>query len=179
MISSTAKRDIKEKLGINVIYKKTGTLKNREDVFNVANYQLSHCAIKKNKHSLKWFGELSYRKVSNSELKKFRDLDYIEEDAQIEKSKSCEICSLRLVPARLVSNWKEWANFMPDDEDMNNGCVFPSGLLVIVRFDISEKMAFYDDDYNRLPDREPLEPRVIEVNTRFHRIDGYLGGNND
>jgi hypothetical protein len=92
-ISPTAKKDIYKKFGVNVVYHKpiNGTLRDRKNVFSVAFYLLSHCAIKNHKHSGHWFGELSYRKIKNSYLKQFRDGDYILEDEDIEKSKSCKL----------------------------------------------------------------------------------------
>ncbi len=109
-ISSTAKKDIFKKFGINVVYHKpiNGTLHERKNIFSVAFYLLSHCAIKNHKHSGHWFGDLSYRKVSNSYLKRFRDDDYILEDEDIEKSKSCKLCGEVLVPAKINKDFKNW-----------------------------------------------------------------------
>lgn len=147
-ISETAKSDIYKKFGVNVVYHKPkkGTLHERKNVFSVVYYLLSHCAIKNHKHSVHWFGDLSYRKVQNSYLKKFRDEDYLLEDIDIEKSKSCNLCGELLVPAKINKYYHNWQGFMPDPEDMDNGCMFPDGLLAELDF-LSEKMEFYGSDY--------------------------------
>ena len=148
-VSPTAKADIYKKFGINAVYHKTtnGTLRDRKNVFSVAYYLLSHCAIKNNKHSAHWFGELSYRKVKNSYLRQFRDDDYILEDEDIEKSKSCKLCGEVLVPARINKDYHNWQGFLPDDTEMDEGCMFAEGLLVEVDM-INEKMEFYDESYH-------------------------------
>lgn len=148
-ISQTAAKDIFQKYGINVVYHKpkSGTLHKRKNVFSVAFYLLSHASIKNNKHSVHWFGELSYRKVSNQYLARYRDLKYVEEDEAIEKSKSCVLCGLRLMPAKIDRNFKNWANYMPDGEEQMKGCMFMNGLLLSLDL-VTEKMEFYTDDYD-------------------------------
>ena len=71
-IKKNASELIKEQLGIDVIYHKVrnGTLRNRVDVFAVAFYQLSHCAVNHRKHSLQWFGDLANNKLSNNPVGK-------------------------------------------------------------------------------------------------------------
>jgi len=168
-LSPTAKKDCFEKYGVNVIYSKKGTLYEKKDVFGVSNYLLSHTAIKHNKHSLRWWGDLSYRKISNSFLKQFRDDEYRQEDDEIEKSKSCEICQNRLYPARINKDFKRWKHLLPPLEEMNDGCVFPSGLLQSIDF-MTEKMVFYDSDYNEIYHKSKKE---IDQERRDRRPDLY------
>ncbi|MCJ8305442.1 MAG: hypothetical protein HRU07_00140 [Nitrosopumilus sp.] len=151
-ISPTAKEDIYKKFGINVVYHKPikGTLHERKNVFSVAFYLLSHCAIKNHKHSVHWFGELSYRKIKNSYLKKFRDDNYILEDEDIEKSKSCKLCGETLVPAKINKDYHNWQGFLPDDDAMSEGCMFAEGLLLEIDMISGEKMEFYDESYHTI-----------------------------
>ena len=171
-ISGSATGDIKEKLGVDVIYEKVDTLYKRTDVLGVAFYALSHCTIVKNKHSVKWFGCLSYTKISNAELHKFRDQMFIDEDAAIEKSKSCGICGLGMVPARLGDDWHKWRGFMPDDQALEQGCEFAAGLLVTVRLEHGEKMVFYNPKYEHIVEEE-RKLLQIENNTRSQKIDRF------
>jgi len=170
-VSPTAKQDVFKKFGVNVVYHKPegGTLFNRKNVFLVTYYLLSHCAIKKDKHSGHWFGDLSYRKVKNSYLKQFRDDVYIDEDAEIEKSKSCKMCGELLVPAKLNKHFHNWQGFLPDDEDMDNGCMFPDGLLLELDF-FSEKMEFYTSNYTMIHHRtrREINKERIESNSLLY-----------
>jgi len=166
-VSPTAKSDIYQKFGINCVYHKVenGTLHKRENVFSVAYYLLSHCAIKNNKHSVHWFGELSYRKIKNSYLKQFRDEQYITEDADIVQSKSCDLCGELLVPARINKDFHNWQRFLPDDDEMSDGCMFPEGLLLELDF-LSEKMEFYDSQYNTIHHKTKREINEQNVQRR-------------
>ena len=183
-ISPTAKKDIFQKLGVNVVYKKTanGTLRDRKNVFSVGFYLLSHCAIKNHKHSVHWFGKLSYRKVQNSFLKKFRDDDYILEDQDIEKSKSCKLCGLRMVPARIDKDMRNWQGFFPDPSDMDEGCVFPVGLLVEIDF-FGERISFYGANYVTIfhktkreldEERYAVNPMIYRRTTKSHNLESWM-----
>ena len=169
-VSPTAKEDCFKKFGVNVVYHKPakGTLHERKNVFSVGYYLLSHCAIKNHKHSVHWFGDLSYRKVQNSYLKQFRDENYVLEDVDIEKSKSCNLCGELLVPAKINKHYHNWQGFMPDPQDMGDGCMFPNGLLIELDF-FSEKMEFYGSNYETIfhkTKRELGEERTSLIYTR-------------
>ena len=79
-IKENASQLIKEQLGIDVVYHKVrnGTLRNRVDVFAVAFYQLSHCAVNHRKHSLQWFGNLANNKLSNKTLEQYLITNFFE-----------------------------------------------------------------------------------------------------
>ena len=183
-INGTASKEIREKFGVNVIYNKVhnGTLRSREDVFLVAYYLLSHCAIKNNKHSLRWFGDLSYRKISNSELKKFRDDIFLIEDDEIEKSKSCKICGEKMFPAKINKKYFNWTSFIPPPDELDAGCIVANGLFTLIEF-FNEKMVFYDHDYGEIYhktrrelEQERLEqsPHIYCRNTNSRKIDDFL-----
>ncbi len=138
---------VMKKYGINILYKKIATLHTRQDVFFVTNYLLSHVAVKNNKHSLRWFGELSYRKISISKLNHFKDQEFLDEDDSIEKSKSCEICQEKLYPAKINKDHSKWHELLPEPDDMDNDCLFADGLLSILDF-MDERMIFYHDNYD-------------------------------
>jgi len=180
-INGNASKEIKEKFDIDVIYHKVehGTLKKREDVFLVAYYLLSHCAVKNNKHSLRWFGELSYRKISNSYLKQFRDEQFIDEDNEIEKSKSCKICDGRLLPAKINKKFSNWVSFMPPPDDIDEGCEVINGLFSIIDF-FEEKMVFYENNYDEIyhktrreldEERQERNPLIYCRNTDSQKLD--------
>jgi len=118
-------------------------------VFLVSYYLLSHCAIKNNKHSLRWFGELSYRKIKNSYLKQFRDEQFIEEDNDIEKSKSCKICSEKLIPAKINKKHPHWSSFIPPPNELDEGCIVSKGIFQSIDF-FNEKLVFYGNSYDEI-----------------------------
>lgn len=150
-VNQDASKQIKEQFGVDVIYHKVkdGTLRKREDVFLVSYYLLSHCAIKNNKHSLRWFGDLSYRKIKNSYLKQFRDEQFLEEDNDIEKSKSCKICNEKLIPAKINKKHSHWNSFIPPPNELEDGCIVVSGLFQSLDF-FTEKMIFYGHDHDEI-----------------------------
>ena len=86
-LKSNATELIKKQFGIDLVYHKVrnGTLYSRVDVFAVAFYQLSHAAVKHDKHSIKWFGDLSYRKISNKKLEDYKDEEYLKQEEIIER----------------------------------------------------------------------------------------------
>ncbi|RZD43722.1 MAG: hypothetical protein CXT78_07705 [Thaumarchaeota archaeon] len=145
---------IKEKLGIDVIYFKVrnGTLRHRVDVFAVAYYQLSHCAVSHRKHSLQWFGNLANNKISNKTLAQYKDEEYILQDEEIEKSKCCPVCCERLTPARInteFAHWREKLNLIDNKEDFFE---FDIGLLLSVDFMAGEKIPYYSIEKTALGD---------------------------
>jgi len=145
---------IKEELGIDVIYHKVknGTLRNRVDVFAVAFYQLSHCAVNHRKHSLQWFGTLANNKLSNKTLEQYKDEEYILQDKEIEKSKCCTVCCERLTPARInteFAHWREKLNLIENKEDFFE---FDSGLFLSVDFNKGEKIPYYSSEQTALGD---------------------------
>ena len=148
-IKENASQLIKEQLGIDVVYHKVrnGTLRNRVDVFAVAFYQLSHCAVKHNKHSLQWFGNLANNKLSNKTLEQYKDEEYILQDEEIERSKCCPICSERLTPAKIDITFPHWREKLNLIEDQEKFFEFDFGLFLSVDFVEGEKIPYYDDNY--------------------------------
>ena len=140
---------IKEQLGIDVVYHKVknGTLRNRVDVFAVAFYQLSHCAVSHRKHSLLWFGNLANNKLSNKTLEQYKDEEYILQDIEIEKSKCCPICCERLEPAKIDISFPHWREKLNLIEDQEMFFEFDSGLFLSVDFIQGEKIPYYDENY--------------------------------
>jgi len=134
---------VKEKFGIDVVYHKVkdGTLYSRLDVFAVAFYQLSHCAVKHDKHSIKWFGDLSYNKISNKTLEEYKDEEYTKQDDIIEKTKCCDICNEKLIPAQIDMYCRDWRSWIPPPEKLEAGCVFSNGVFISVDFYNGEKNA--------------------------------------
>jgi len=166
-IKSNASELIKKKFGINLVYFKVrnGTLRSRVDVFAVAFYQLSHASIKKNKHSIKWFGDLAYNKVSNKTLEQYKDEEYDLQDEEIEKTKCCDICNERLVPAKIDVHCRDWRSYIPPPEQLETGCVFSNGLFVAVDFYKKEKIPYYDENYEvtyKKTKKEELELKKLE-----------------
>ena len=143
---------IKEQLGIDVVYHKVrnGTLKNRVDVFAVAFYQLSHCAVNHRKHSLQWFGNLANNKLSNKTLEQYKDEEYLLQDEEIERSKCCPLCSERLTPAKINIYFQNWRKHIPPIDIQDNGFEFDSGLLLSIDFNKGEKIPYYDENYQEI-----------------------------
>jgi hypothetical protein len=144
-IKKDASKLIKEELGIDVVYHKVknGTLRNRVDVFAVAFYQLSHCAVDHRKHSLQWFGSLANNKISNKTLDQYKDEEYLLQDEEIERSKCCPVCSERLVVAKIntgFEHWREKLNLIENHEELFE---FDTGLLLSVDFKKGEKIPYY------------------------------------
>jgi hypothetical protein len=153
-IKENASELIKKELEIDVIYHKVrnGTLRNRVDVFAVAFYQLSHCAVSHKKHSLQWFGNLANNKLSNKTLEQYKDEEYILQDQEIEKSKCCPVCCERLTPARInteFEHWREKLNLIENKEDFFE---FDSGLFLSVDFINGEKIPYYSIKKTELGD---------------------------
>jgi len=148
-LKENASELIKKQLGIDVVYHKVknGTLHTRFDVFAVAYYQLSHCAVKSNKHSIKWVGNLSYNKISSKTLEQYKDEEYIEQDEEIEKSKCCPICCERLIPAKIDEKFYKWREKLSRIENQEKFFEFDSGLFLSVDFIKGEKIPYYDDNY--------------------------------
>jgi len=148
-IKENASQLIKEQLGIDVVYHKVknGTLRNRVDVFAVAFYQLSHCAVNHRKHSLQWFGNMANNKLSNKTLEQYKDEEYILQDEEIERSKCCPICSERLTPAKIDYTFDNWRRYIPPIEQQEQGFEFDSGLFLSVDFVEGEKIPYYDENY--------------------------------
>jgi len=143
---------IKEKFGINLVYHKVrnGTLRNRVDVFAVAYYQLSHCAVNHRKHSLKWFGDMSYNKISNKTLEQYKDEEYRLQDEEIERSKCCPLCNERLIPAKINKLFDDWRRWIPPISVLENGYEFDDGLFLSVDFVQGEKIPYYDENYQEI-----------------------------
>jgi len=148
-LKPNASKLIKEKYGIDVVYHKVrnGTLRNRVDVFAVAFYQLSHCAVNHRKHSLKWFGVLSYNKISNSTLAQYIDEEYRLQDEVIEKTKCCPLCQQRLTPCKININFDKWRDRIPSIELQVNGFLYDEDLFVSIDFNKGEKISYYDDSF--------------------------------
>ena len=166
---------IKEQFGIDVVYHKVrnGTLRNRVDVFAVAFYQLSHCAVKSNKHSVKWFGSLSYNKISNKTLEQYKDEEYITQDVEIEKTKCCPLCAERLIPARIDFTFKNWRDWIPPIKIQEEGFVFDSGLFLSVDYLEDEKIPYYDENYQmffKQTNRERKEIREVKRPDLYAKI---------
>jgi len=166
-IKPNASELIEEEFGIKLVYHKVrnGTLYSRVDVFAVAFYQLSHCAVKQNKHSIKWFGNLAYNKISNKTLEQYKDEEYVLQDEVIERTKCCDICGERLIPAKINENFKNWRRWIPPPKELENGCVFECGLFVSVDFIQGEKIPYYDENYEvtyKKTKKEKLELKKLE-----------------
>jgi len=148
-IKENASQLIKKELKIDVVYHKVrnGTLHTRFDVFGVAYYQLSHCAVRHRKTSLQWFGNLSYNQISNKTLEQYIDEEYIEQDKEIEKSKCCPVCCERLTPAGIDEEFPHWREKLSRIEDQENFFAFDSGLFLSVDFVKGEKIPYYDESY--------------------------------
>ena len=148
-IKKNASELIKEQLGIDVVYHKVrnGTLRNRVDVFAVAYYQLSHCAVNHRKHSLQYFGNLANNKISNKTLDQYKDEEYILQDEEIERSKCCPICSERLEPAKIDITFPHWREKLNSIEDQQDFFEFDFGLFLSIDFVEGEKIPYYDDNY--------------------------------
>jgi len=151
-IKENASQLIKEQLGIDVVYHKVrnGTLRNRVDVFAVAFYQLSHCAVNHRKHSLQWFGNLANNKLSNKTLEQYKDEEYRLQDEEIERSKCCVICSERLTPAKINILFDDWRKHIPPIDIQEKGFEFDSGLFLSVDFVEGEKIPYYDENYQAI-----------------------------
>ena len=67
------------------LIKNKGDLKNEIDIFNCARYLLSHCGVKKKTHTMRYLGDISYRKLK------------VEKEPQIQ---GCPYCNL---PLRIFS----------------------------------------------------------------------------
>lgn len=167
-LKSNASELIKKDFGIDLVYHKVrnGTLYSRVDVFAVAFYQLSHCAVKHNKHSIKWFGNLSYNKISNKTLEEFKDEEYIKQDDIIEKTKCCDCCQDRLIPAQIDMYCKDWRSWMPPPDKLEDGCEFNDGLFIAVDFYNGEKMPYYDDNFELTYKKTKREERELQENKR-------------
>ena len=151
-IKENASQLIKEQLGIDVVYHKVknGTLRNRVDVFAVAFYQLSHCAVNHRKHSLQWFGNLANNKLSHKTLEQYKDEEYRLQDEEIERSKCCVICSERLTPAKINILFDDWRKHIPPIDIQEKGFEFDSGLFLSVDFVEGEKIPYYDENYQAI-----------------------------
>jgi len=166
-IKPDASELIKKEFGINLVYFKVrnGTLRSRVDVFAVAFYQLSHTAVKHNKHSIKWFGDLAYNKVSNKTLEQYIDEEYRLQDEEIERTKCCDVCGEKLIPAKINESYRNWRSWIPPPEKLEVGCVFESGLFVSVDFVKGEKIPYYDENYEvtyKNTKKEKLELKKLE-----------------
>ncbi len=148
-LKENASQLIKEQLGIDVVYHKVknGTLQTRFDVFAVAYYQLSHCAVNHRKHSLQWFGNLANNKLSNKTLEQYKDEEYILQDEEIERSKCCPVCCERLTPSKINVLFDNWREKLSKIEEQENFFEFDSGLFLSVDFIKGEKIPFYDENY--------------------------------
>lgn len=152
------------KIKINYIKVRNGTLRSRLDVFSVAYYQLSHASVKGNKHSLKWFGALSYRNESNKTLAEYRDEEYKKQDVKIEKTKHCPFCDEKLIPAKINVYFENWRNWIPPPEELEEGCKFAEGLFLSIDFknkNRKEKMPYYDGNYNLFYKKTLEEKKII------------------
>lgn len=144
------RKAILEKYGVDVVYKKIDTLKNRDAVYFVANYLLSHCAVKKDKAAYRWFGILANNKISNRKLKEYRDEEFIEEDKAIKKSTSCPECHESLYPAKINRSYPNWRSVLEELPEIANGCKVPPDLFHTINFLAGEKMVFYSEDYTEI-----------------------------
>ena len=87
----------------------------RKSVRKTVSYLLSHCSVKEGKHSITWFGKLSYSQLKNPSLTEY-------DIKELEKIRCCPMCQERLVrldyvgtdrpPEDMiyddVSNWKRY-----------------------------------------------------------------------
>jgi len=165
-IKSNASELIKKKFGINLVYFKVrnGTLRSRVDVFAVAFYQLSHTAVKHNKHSIKWFGDLAYNKVSNKTLEQYKDEEYLLQDEVIERTKHCPICDEKLIPAK-INEYYGLFGWIPPPDELEDGCVFERELFLSVDFIKGEKIPYYNENYEvtyKKTKKEELELKKLE-----------------
>jgi len=151
-IKKNASQLIKDQLGIDVVYHKVknGTLRNRVDVFAVAFYQLSHCAVNHRKHSLQWFGNLANNKLSNKTLEQYKDEEYILQDEEIERSKCCPLCNERLIPAKINKSFNDWRRWIPPISVLEKGYEFDDGQFLSVDFMKGEKIPYYDENYQEI-----------------------------
>jgi hypothetical protein len=180
-IKENASQLIKKELGIDVVYHKVknGTLRNRVDVFAVAFYQLSHCAVNHKKHSLQWFGELANNKLSNKTLEQYKDEEYILQDEEIERSKCCPVCSERLEPCKINEYFDNWRRYIPPIEIQEKGFEFDSSLFLSLDFNNGEKIPYYDENYHvlyketlreRKERREALRPDIYGKTTKNQEL---------
>jgi len=167
-LNSNHTKIIQKEFGIKMVYHKVknGTLKTRLDVFGVAFYQLSHAAIKNNKHSVRWFGALSYSKISNEILEKYKDEEYVLQDEIIEKTKRCDLCNEKLIPAKIDIHFRNWRQWLPPLDELTGGCRVKDGLFLLVDFMSGEKIPYYDENHEefyKLKKSEQLELKKIEL----------------
>ena len=106
---------------------------------------------------------------------------FIDEDNEIEKSKSCKICDGRLLPAKINKKFSNWASFMPPPEDIDDGCEVVSGLFSIIDF-FEEKMVFYENNHDEIyhktrreldEERRERNPLIYCRNTNSQKLDFF------
>jgi len=172
-IKPNASELIKKEFGINLIYHKVrnGTLRSRVDVFAVAFYQLSHAAIKQNKHSIKWFGDLAYNKISNAVLNEYNDQEYLLQDIEIERTKRCPYCYNVLVPAKINYLFKKWRDRIHRIDGREKGCKFKGELFISVDFIEGEKMPYYDENHKPFFKQTIAERKIVR---EIKRPDLYI-----
>ena len=87
----------------------------RKSVRKTVSYLLSHCSVKEGKHSITWFGKLSYSQLKNPSATEY-------DIKELEKIRCCPMCQERLVrldyvgtdrpPTEIIyddiSNWKRY-----------------------------------------------------------------------
>jgi hypothetical protein len=184
-IKENASQLIKEQLGIDVVYHKVrnGTLRNRVDVFAVAFYQLSHCAVKQNKQSVQWFGELANNKLSNKILEQYKDEEYILQDEEIERSKCCPVCSEKLEPCKINKYSDNWRRHIPPIDQQEKGFEFDFGLFLSLDFNGGEKIPYYDKNFDVIyketlreqkEKREGLRPDLYDKKTINQKVIIFL-----
>jgi hypothetical protein len=88
-----------------------------------------------------------------------------------------------LVPAKINRDFRNWQGFLPDDEDMGEGCMFAEGLLLEIDMIGNEKMEFYDESYNtifhkskkeREEERIQNNPLIYNRVTNSHKIKSWM-----
>ena len=67
----------------------------RKSVRKTVSYLLNHCSVKEGKHSITWFGKLSYSQMKNPGISE-------REIKELEKLKCCPMCQERLVRLEYV-----------------------------------------------------------------------------
>lgn len=90
------------------ISKKVGATREEEDaVFKTAMYQVSHCGVKKNRHSVTWFGAMAYSKLKV--------------EKEIVAKKVCPLCGSELEALRYLGDgplpWTEEGDHYGDLQD--------------------------------------------------------------
>jgi len=109
---------------------------------------------------------LSYSKISNKTLEKYKDEEYIKQDNIIEKTKCCDCCQEKLIPAQIDMYCKDWRAWIPPPDKLKDGCEFSDGLFISVDFYNGEKMPYYDENFELTYKKTKKEEKELQESKR-------------